>query len=252
MGGVRGGWLSSGGVFREGGGEGGAGGGFFGEFFGGAAAGGEEVGVEEDAGLVFALVVLAGDVGGFVAEGVVAVAGLDFFLEGALGVFDDGGGGGGGEVAEEGEDEAAGGVEAGVEVEGTDQGFESVFEVAGALAALGVVFAGAEAEAGGQAEGEGEGGKGAAVEEGGAAATEGALAVGGEGVKEGVAEEVLEDGVAEEFEALVILWGVGVGGGVGRVGDGGEQKGGVAEAVAEPGLEGSEGRFHGDQDEALE
>jgi hypothetical protein len=83
--------------------------------------------------LVGAGVVLAFDADDGVAEGVVAVLGLDEFLEAAFGVaavFDDGKAVGEGAV--EGEDDALRGGEVAVEVEGADEGFEGVFTRGGA------------------------------------------------------------------------------------------------------------------------
>ncbi len=184
------------------------GGGFFGEFFGGAAAGAEEAVLEVHGDFVGAGVVLAFDADDGVAEGVVAVLGLDEFLEAAFGVaavFDDGEAVGEGAV--EGEDDALRGREVAVEVEGADEGFEGVFARGGAGPATGGFFAGAEAQAGVELEVAGEAGEEDAVGEGGAAAAELAFAVGGVEAVERFGEDELEDGVAEEFEALVVFGG---------------------------------------------
>jgi hypothetical protein len=184
-------------------GEGGFSGGGFGEFFAGAGAFGEGETVPCDAGDEGLAVVWSS----FREDGVGGAAegdGLEGFLELALWVDLAWLGGEGAEFfAAEAEDGGADGVHAGVEIDGSDEGFEGVGERAGAFAATAGCFAAAHDEVFAEIEAEGCGGEGWAGDDASAEFGEGAFVEIGEGGIEEVGEDELEDGVAEEFEALV-------------------------------------------------
>lgn len=227
------------------------GGGFFGGFFGRAAAAADEFIQKVNDGFVFAGVVIAGDVGGLVAQGVVTVKVLDFFLEAALGVF---AGAGAGEAflegAVEGEHDATGGGVFTVQIHGADEGLEGVFEGGVAGAAAGVLFAEAEAEVGGEIDLAGELGEEAAAGEHGAALGKGSFPLGGVEEEEGFGDNELEHGVAKELETLVIFDARKLFGKERRVGEGALEQGSVGKSVAEAGAKGGKGGG-GHQEEAL-
>ena len=135
---------------------------------------------------------------------------------------------------------AAAVAQAGVEVEGGDDGLEGVREQGGFGAAAAALLALAEAEAGAEVEAEGHLAEVAAADDGGAEAGELALAGVGEAAVEGLGDDQAEDGVAEELELLVVGARVGEALGVGlvgerAVGEGELEQRGVLEGVAENG-----------------
>ncbi len=117
-------------------------------------------------------------------------------------------------------DEGAGGVEAAVEVEGGDDGFEGVGEQGGLSAASALLFAAAEAQERAEVDAGGDFAEMAAADEGGAEAGEFALARGREAAEEGFGDGEAEDSVADELKLLVVGGGVGERLGVGLVGEG--------------------------------
>lgn len=227
------------------------GGGFFGGFFGRAAAAADEFIQKVNDGFVFAGVVIAGDVGGFVAQGLVAVKALDFFLEAALGIFAHTGGGEAfREGSVEGEHNATGGGVSTVQIHRADEGLEGVFEGGVAGAAAGLFFTEAEAEVGGEIDLAGELGEETAAGEHGAPLGKSSFPLGGVEEEEGFGDNELEHGVAKELETLVVLDERGLPGKERRVGEGALKQGSVGKSVAEAGTKGGE-RGAGHQEEAL-
>ena len=106
-------------------------------------------------------------------------------------------------------DEGAGGVEAAIEVEGGDDGFEGVGEQGGLAAAAALFFAATEAEERAEVDAGGDLAEVAAADEGGAETGQFALAGGGEATEEGFGDDEAEDGVADELELFVVGGGVG-------------------------------------------
>lgn len=160
-----------------------------------------------------AVVVGAGGGGGLVAGGIgcwrTAALGLEEFLEFAFGVVDFGDAGGGSLHVGEGlgkgvEDEFACVMVAAVEEDGAEECFVGVGEVGLAVAAAGGFFAAGEDEVFAEGDAFGLRGEGAAIDHLGAGFGEGAFADVGEAVVEFGGEDEAEDGVAEEFEALVV------------------------------------------------
>lgn len=232
----RGSWSGGGGGTEEG--EGGGGGGGFGAADARAFAFGPDGAAVGDGDAVDAAVgrAFGGKEG---VLGMVLPAGLDEFLEFALGV--DFGGIGHGfteEVGEVGPENGADGFGSGVEPEGADEGFEGVGEVGRGVAAAGAFFAAPEAEVGAEAEGSGDAGEGGFVGQAGADFGEASFVPGGLRQEEVFGGDEAEGGVAEEFEPLVVGGGVGgMLGGVGRMGQGGEKEVFVGEGMAEAGFE---------------
>ena len=116
-------------------------------------------------------------------------------------------------------DEGAGGVEAAVEIEGGDDGFEGVGEKSGLSAAAALLFAAAEAKERAEVDAGGDLAEMAAADERGAEAGEFALAGAGETAEERFGDDEAEDGVADELKLLVVGRGVGKGLGIGLVGE---------------------------------
>ena len=222
--------------------EGEAGGFLLGLLFGGALGFGEGAGVA--GGVVdadFDAEALGVVGAGLIGEDVLGLAGsggLEMLLKGGFVVSDGSAEGVAGvkgcvEIRECGLDdlfldEAAGGGESAVEVEGGDDGFERVGEDGGFAASSAVLFATAEEDVVAEADAEGDVAEVTAADDGGAEAGELALAGVGEALEEGFGGEEAEDGVADEFELLVVGAGVGggageglvVAGGIGLVGEG--------------------------------
>jgi hypothetical protein len=116
-------------------------------------------------------------------------------------------------------DEGPGGVEASVEIEGGDDGFESVRQERGFFAAAGLFFATPEAQEGAEIDAGGYLAEMTAADERGAEAGEFALAGGWEAAEESFGDGEAEDSVSDELELLVVGGWVGEGLGVGLVGE---------------------------------
>ncbi len=221
---------------------------FFGFFFGFSASGADEFFVDEQLDFEGAVVGFAFDGGDFVGDGFVAEFWLDEFLEAAFGVGELGAGfEGGADVAVPAEDGFFGGGEIAVEVEGADEGFEGVFEAGGAVLAVVLDFAAAHQEAFVESEVAGEIAEETAFGEDGAVFGEGAFAFVGVEGEEFLGEDEVENGVAEEFEALVVGFFFGVVGLVGGVDHAFAQELRVSELVADAILQRLElaREFHG-------
>jgi len=178
--------------------------------------------------------------------------GLEILLEGGLVVAD---GSGEGVACREGTvqirdgglddvplDEGAGSVQAAIEVEGGDYGFECIGEKGWLLAASTLFFSAAEPEHGSEADALSYLAEVAAADERGAEAGEFALAGVRELTVEAVGDCKAKDGVADELKLLIVGGGCGGSFGVGLVGQGtmgeGElQELGTAEVVVEEGRE---------------
>jgi hypothetical protein len=124
--------------------------------------------------------------------------------------------GGGGDVLF---DEGAGGIEATVEIESGDDGFESVGEDRGFFAAAALLFSAAEEEMGAEVDAGGDVCQVAAADEGGAETGEFALAGVWEAAEESFGDGEAEDGVSDKLELLVVGGRVGEGLGFGFVGE---------------------------------
>jgi hypothetical protein len=106
-------------------------------------------------------------------------------------------------------DEATGGGESTVEVEGGDDGLECVGEDGGLAAATALLFSAAEEDVVAETDAEGDVPQVAAADEGGSEAGEFTLTGGGEALEEGFGGEEAKDGVADELQLLVIGGGAG-------------------------------------------
>ena len=106
---------------------------------------------------------------------------------------------------EEGEDEGAGGVDAAVEINGSDNGFHHVGKDGGALTSAGGAFAATEKEVVGEGQGDCLPMQSFFADDGGADAGEVAFGKLGEGAVEVVGADVAENGIAEEFQTFVGL-----------------------------------------------
>jgi hypothetical protein len=106
-------------------------------------------------------------------------------------------------------DEGAGGVEAAIEVEGCDDGFEGVGEECGLAAAAALFFAATEAEERAEVDASGDLAEVAAADEGGAEAGQFAFARGGEAMEERFGDDEAENGVTDELKLFVVGGGVG-------------------------------------------
>ncbi len=174
-----------------------------------------------------ALGVVGAALGGENVLGLTGADGLKMLLEGGLVVADGSGEGvaiveGGLERGQSGLDdfffnEAASGGEAAVEIEGGDDGFERIGEERGLAAASAGFFTAAETDVVAEADSGGDVAEVAGGDYGGAEAGELAFAEVREALEEGFGGEEAEDGVADEFELLVVGGGV-VEGGVGGKG----------------------------------
>ncbi len=131
--------------------------------------------------------------------------GLEEFLEAAFGVVV---GGVDLEVFEEfagfGQDDAADGDEVAIQIHGADEGLEGIGKGAGAVAAAVGFFAAAHHEVAAEAEALGQEAEAVARDDAGADLGQVAFGKAGELIEEVLGEDELEDGVAEEFEPLVI------------------------------------------------
>ena len=142
--------------------------------------------------------------------------------------------------AEFAEDKFAGGFIAAVEIDGTEDGLESVAEGGRFFASAVFIFTVAEDEIGAEVEGAAAFGESGAVDEFGAGFGERAFVVVGKAGVKIVGEDEGQDGVAEKFETLVGLGAGVVFVGNGRVREGEAQQRGVGKSVAEAELEGVE------------
>jgi hypothetical protein len=106
-------------------------------------------------------------------------------------------------------DEEAGGIEAAIEVEGGDDGFESVGEKGGLAAAAALFFAATETEERAQVDAGGDLAQVAATDEGGAETSQFALAGGREAMEERFGDDEAENSVAYELKLFVVGGGVG-------------------------------------------
>lgn len=105
---------------------------------------------------------------------------------------------------EEGEGDALGVGEATVEVDRAEEGFEDIGEVGVPIASAVNFFAIAEDEGLAEIDAAGGLGEGGSGDDGGAEFGEEAFFEVGEALEEVVGDDEFEDGIAEEFEALVI------------------------------------------------
>jgi hypothetical protein len=209
----------------------------FSVFFAFAAAAGEFAAVVVDGAFEDTVVVGAGDGGDMVLRSG-GGGGLKEFLEFTLGVFEDGDGvylGKG--SAEMGGNEFFGVGKATVQENRAEDGFEGVGQGGGTVAAAVDLFAVTEDKELAEMEVAAFFGEGTAVDEFGAGFGELAFADVREFFVELAAEDELKNGVAKEFKALVVLHGHTLLVGDGGMGKGQAQKGGVAELMAEGGLE---------------
>jgi hypothetical protein len=184
-------------------------------------------------------------------EGVVGLTeagGLEVLLEGGFVVADGSAEGGAGfesevEAGQRGlddvlVDEGAGGVEAAIEIERGDDGFEGVGEERGFTAASALLFSAAEKKKRAELDAGGDLAEMAAADQGGAETGELAFAGVGETEEKGFGDGQTENGVAYELKLLVVGGWVLEGFGFGLVGEGtvsespGEELGTV-EAVIE-------------------
>ena len=108
------------------------------------------------------------------------------------------------EFAGFGQDDAADGDEIAVEIHGADERLESIGKRAGALASAVGLFAAPHHEVASDAEALGEDVEAVARDDAGADFGEVAFAEVGKLIEEILGEDELEDGVAEEFEALIV------------------------------------------------
>jgi hypothetical protein len=106
-------------------------------------------------------------------------------------------------------DEGAGGVEAAIEVEGGDDGFEGVGKKGGLPAATALFFAATETEERAEIDAGGDLAEVAAADEGGTKTGQFALTGGGEAMEERFGDDEAENGVADELELFVVGGGVG-------------------------------------------
>lgn len=218
--------------------EGGAGGFAFGVFFALPAAAGEFPALVMDGAFEDAVVVRAAGGNHLVARGLGGVR-LKIFLKFALGILEDG------DVpkADEGfakmvQHELPGGAETAIEKNRAQHRFEGIGERGGALAAAVGFLAAADDEIFAKAEEPAFFREGAAVDKFGAGLGERAFVVSGKFFVQLLREHELEDGVAEEFEALVVLGGRALLVGDGRMGERELEQGGILKRMAEAGLEG--------------
>ena len=140
--------------------------------------------------------------------------------------------------------QAADGFEAGIEVEGAEDGFEGVGADVFERGHAGAGGVGGERDGVGEADRFGDGGEDGARDQAGVAGAELALLLVGETFEQPLGHDEAEDAVADELEPFVgpgaaaqtAAAGFARGGG-GAVGQGFAQEGRVAEAVAEPFLQ---------------
>ncbi len=136
--------------------------------------------------------------------------------------------------AEQGAEEAPGGLEAAVEIDRPGQGFERAGQDGDLLPAAALLLAPAEPDDLVELDLPGEPGQGQRARRRGLELGQLALVPAGEGRHREFGGDEAHDGIAEEFEDLVVLGAVGIGFvGVGAVGEGPEEQGPVAEGVAD-------------------
>jgi len=177
-----------------------------------------------------AFLVVGAALGGEDVVGLAGTAGLEMFLKSGFVVADgprEGVAGLQGEV-EIGEgrlddmslDEGAGGVEAAIEIEGGDDGFEGIGEQGWLFAAATLLFSAAEEKEVSQADAGGYMAEVVAADERGAETGELSFSGGGEATEERFGDGETEDGVADELQLLVVGGGIERGFGVGFVCEG--------------------------------
>jgi len=148
----------------------------------------------------------AGGVEEAVFDGGVGGLGLDGFLEVAFGVDDfESGGEVFGVVSEPTEDDGAGGGVVAVQKDGADEGFEGVFEGGFVFAAFVAFFGFGESDGVLDTETSGEFGEGVASGQAGAGLSQKAFPFFRETMKEVFGQDQVEYGVAQKFEAFIVL-----------------------------------------------
>lgn len=237
--------VSDAGSWRRQGEQGGAGGRFLGQFLRGTATGAQRLIEQKDGDLVAAGVVFTLGPDDFVAQGVVAVHGLDQLLQAPLGIFQ---GLDGGEPslqrAVEVQDNAAGFPVVAVEQNCSHQGLEGILQGGGARTSSGGLLAGAELQGAIEADFARQLREEGAVGEGGAPSAERPLAGVGEKGEQRLGQHQLQHGVAEELEPLVAFREVGPVLQQGGMGEGALQERPVAEDVVEAHFERGGGGVH--------
>jgi hypothetical protein len=218
--------------------EGGAGGFAFGVFFALAAAAGEFAAFVMDGAFKDAVVVRTAGGNHLVTRGLGGVR-LEIFLKFALGIVEDGNVPEAGEgFAEMVQDKIPGGSKTAIKENSAEDGFKGIGERGGPFAAAVGFLAAADDKIFAQAEQAAFFGEGAAVDELGAGLGERAFVEGGKFLVQLLGEHELEDGIAEEFKALVVLGGRAEFMGDGRMGERELEQGGILKGMAEAGLEG--------------